>query len=274
MIIKKRKAVLMLRTFLGNLAYWIFNTSGLNKNGISVLCYHSISNKEELYSISYPDFKAQIEKILKFASFISLDEAVSVLQGKKIKTPAVVLTFDDGYEDVMKILPLTRKHSIPVTLFLLSETTKANRNELNNTSKFLSTKQVKYLISEGWKIGCHSATHSDFHDLSQVEIEEEIINSKRKLEKMLGVKIDYFAYPKGKFTDDVLKAVKKAGYKAAFSCKTGYIEKGANKWLLPRTVINKTHPLDYFPAVFSKSTYSLRDLTDSFNLWGRIVYGK
>lgn len=270
----KNRLFFSAKTVLSNSAYWMFSLFGQNSSTLSVLCYHSISRNSDRYSISYSLFEEQIFKISNFAGFVSLDKALSVSRGGDIQTPAVVLTVDDGYEDVLQILPLTKRLKIPVTLFVLSNPELANREELNHKGKLLTTKQLKYLISQGWSIGCHSATHSDFYQLSPRQLKEEIIDSKKDLEKKLGIKIDYFAYPKGRYTEEILQAVKKAGYKAAFAISPGCIESKSDIWRLPRTIIDKTHRLVDFPAVFSPSNFLLRKATDNFHIWERFLNGQ
>jgi len=47
----------------------------------------------------------------------------------------------------------------------------------------------------------------------------------KELEKNLGFRIDYFAYPKGIYNKKIIDAVKKAGYKGAFAVKEGSLSR-------------------------------------------------
>jgi len=96
---------------------------------------------------------------------------------------------------------------------------------------------------------------------------QEIIYAKKNLEKKLGFKIEYFAYPKGIYNDQIIDAVKKAGYKAAFAVKEGSLSLKTDQFTIPRTVINKTHGLSDFPALFSPTTYAARKVLNYFNIW-------
>lgn len=229
---------------------------GLNKDRITVLCYHSFSNKYNKYSVGLPLFEKEIEKILRFAKFVSIDDIFKA----GINGHSVVLTVDDGYEDVMKILPITEKYKIPVTLFILSSPKNANRKELDHKGGLLNTKQIKQLISKGWGIGSHSATHGNFNGLTEKEMEKEIVESKRTLEKKLGIKVKYFAYPKGVYNKKIVHAVKKAGYKAAFSAEPNQIHGKRIFFALPRVVIDSSFTIYDFPALYSKSTLLTRRL--------------
>lgn len=236
--------------------YTLDSYFGLNKNKITILCYHSISKKRDKYSVDLHLFKKEIEKILRYSKFVSIKDAVE----EKAIGQSVVLTVDDGYEDVMKILPITQKYKIPVTLFVLSDPKNANRYELSHNGKLLNTKQIKYLISKGWIIGSHSATHANFNKLTAREMEKEIVKSKKVLEQKLGARINYFSYPKGVCDKKIVQAVKKAGYKAAFSVAPSHINEKSDLLALPRVVIDSTYCVSDFPALYSSSTFRLRRL--------------
>lgn len=232
----------------------------INKNQISVIAYHSISESDDFYSTNLSDFKDQIKKIRIKSKFISIAESLSVIDGRETKGNKTVLTIDDGYEDILSILTFVKKNKIPVALFVLADATHVDKKEIGNSHKFLSANQIKSLRKQGWIIGCHSSTHRNFNKLSKKQIIEEVITSKKVLEKKLGFKIEYFAYPKGDYTNDVLKAVEKAGYTAAFSTQPGSVKKGISKLTIPRTVINKSYSLNDFPVMVSPTIYFLRSV--------------
>lgn len=264
---KKKQIFFTLRTIILNLTYSVGKMFNLNKDTLSILCFHSISDHADRYSIDRDTFTKLIAKIAQNASFISISDAINMLEGAKIKKPAVVLTIDDGYADVLKILPVVKKYEIPVTVFVLSRPQNANRKELEHYGKLLTSKQLKYLQAQGWTIGCHSATHADFSNLSKSQIKKEIVDSKKELENKLGATIDYFAYPKGVFNNEIIKAVKNAGYKAAFAVSPNCVNSVSNKWYLPRVIIDATHSIAEFPAVYSQTTLFIRRIITPLRIW-------
>jgi hypothetical protein len=66
-------------------------------------------------------------------------------------------------------------------------------------------------------IASHTVNHLNMTNLSDTEIEREVTESKKVLEKELGIPIDYFTYPEGDFTERAKDKVKNAGYKASLS---------------------------------------------------------
>ena len=135
---------------------------------------------------------------------------------QKIKGPAVLLTFDDGFANLMEIAPLIRKYDIKPAIFILSDPESANKTELNNDEKLLTVEEIIALHKNGWTIGCHSATHADFSILNQDEAKKQIIGSKLRIENKLGIKIDYFAYPKGILMKIPSISLKKGAIKRPF----------------------------------------------------------
>jgi peptidoglycan/xylan/chitin deacetylase (PgdA/CDA1 family) len=69
----------------------------------------------------------------------------------------------------------------------------------------------------GFVIGSHSHTHVSLPTESKETVAEELEGSKRTLEQALGEKVAHFAYPGGQFTDAVVEAVDRAGYRFAYT---------------------------------------------------------
>lgn len=258
------KLFLIARSFIYNSSYYLGKLIGINKNMVTIVCYHSFQKDSNRYAVSVGDFVNEVKKLQRSFEFISIKEIFNSSSSKKAK---LLFTIDDGYEDVLKILPIVRKYQIPITLFVLSNPEHADRKELHHQGKLLSTEQIKTFVKEGWTIGCHSATHADFSKLSDEQIYKEVVESKKILEKKLGIPIKYFAYPKGFYNDKILQAVYQAGYKAAFSVKAHSVNINSNYFDLPRVVVDATHDLSEFPAILSETTFLLRRISEKLHLW-------
>jgi peptidoglycan/xylan/chitin deacetylase (PgdA/CDA1 family) len=149
-----------------------------------------------------------------------------------------------------KIAPLLAKENIPAAAFVLSDLSRANRSELENYKKLMSMQQIKLLQQIGWTIGSHSATHANLTD-KNVDLEKEVLLSKKQLERELAIPISYFAYPKGIYNKIVVQQAKKAGYSAAFSFQTGFISNKTDLFTIPRIPIDHTHTMEQFEAFFT-----------------------
>jgi len=257
------KYLLKTMLFFRNIVYVVLYYIDLNvlqkKTPIIILCYHSISDGQWRFGVNFKEFKRQIEYLKKSYYFIKLDELFDYLVlEKKIPKPAVVLTFDDGYKDNLQIKDFLKEMSIKPTLFVLSTPRSANRQELDSNSPFLSRNDIFKLTADGWTIGCHSNTHSDLLKLQATQLNNEIVNSKKKLQTELALSIDYFSYPKGKYSQKIVTLVKKAGYKLAVSMDDKYITKQTNPLTLPRIGVDRTHSFSQFKATISPSAILFR----------------
>lgn len=134
--------------------------------------------------------------------------------GGTLPPKPVVLSFDDGYlGQYLFAMPILEKKGWAGQLNLKSE------------GSDLSSKQVKKMYDAGWEIASHTITHPDLTTLDPATLEQELVGSKQELEKDLGIEIINFCYPAGQYNDEVIAAVKKAGYRGATTVNPGLAEK-------------------------------------------------
>lgn len=247
-----------LQTVVRSSLFRLGNIIGADAYTATILCYHSVSEAGNKYTISQEVVKEQLLKMKKYADFVSLDEIIDNSTRQKRNRPLISLTIDDGYADVMDLLPFVKKHNIPVALFVLSDPEKANRTELDHTGRLLTWNEIKILHKNGWTIGCHSATHADFHSLTVEQLRYEIQKAKVRIEKQLRSPVNYFAYPKGVWNKQIAEAVTKAGFTAAFTVMPGCVTRNTRKHIMPRAVIDSSLTLEDFPAAISFTTLTAR----------------
>ncbi len=262
---KDDKLKLMARKFIYSCLYLQAYLQGLlvakiNPN-IFILCYHSVAKDQWKYSVDFEILKKQVEYLSKRYQPITLEDIELHIQGQKnLLMPSFALCFDDGYKNIYQTKDFFKKLRIQPALFVLSDREKANTEELETNRDFLTKKEVLELKKSGWIIGSHSATHPDFYSLTDEQIETEVIKSKEDLEKELGIKVKYFAYPKGRYTDKVLRAVEKAGYSLGLSMNDGFIDRQINRFLIPRIGVDGTHSFSEFKSIFMPSSIKFRRL--------------
>ncbi len=235
---------------------------------LSILCYHSFSD-QNIYSVPIAEVIKQLESLRNEAEFVSLDQVLGYINSNaQLKKPAVAITIDDGYKDALELLPITQKYNIPVTIFVLTQPENADRKELDHQGELLSWGDIQTLKNAGWTIACHGATHKNFAKLTDQELSQEIIESKKVLETKLKTSINYFSYPKGVFNEKIVNVVKQAGFQAAFTVITGSISPQLNKFLLPRTVVNYFDKLSQNPQTYIQGPLLVGKVLKLLNLWG------
>ena len=202
--------------------YW------LPRRGWVVFMYHHIGTcpiQDEQFPFTI--HPAMFEKQLLFLKQnhytpVHEEEVVRALQtGHTHITKPVLLTFDDGHADnYTNLLPLLKKYQVPVLIFLITQRI--------GTPGYLTWQHVQEMQQSGLvAFGSHTCTHRRLRDLSDEEINREIVQSKKILEEKLNTTIVSFCYPFGAGSTDprVRPEVLKAGYLLDFSTK-----KGINPW--------------------------------------------
>ena len=103
---------------------------------------------------------------------------------------------------------------------------------------------LRALRAAGHEIGSHSLSHPLLPDCSDVELEREVYESKRELERECGGAISSFCYPNGSWDSRVLAAVRRAGYGRAVTTEHGWNSRGAELLALRRCDLSFVHCAD------------------------------
>jgi peptidoglycan/xylan/chitin deacetylase (PgdA/CDA1 family) len=221
---------------------------------VAVLAYHSISDDAAKTSVPVEAFRAQLEALRDAGyAFVTLADVVAWQSGRKaLPRKAVAVTFDDGYADfTTAALPVLRSLGIPATLFLVGDLA-AYQAKLPSRLSMLDASALAALREEPLvELGYHTRTHPDVRTLDDEGIARECAPLPR---------MRYFAYPGGNYSDRVLHALPALGYEAAFSIKPELVHPGQDRFLLPRSVIER-----------GMSTLLVRILASRASTWYRMI---
>lgn len=106
--------------------------------------------------------------------------------------------------------------------------------------RFLSWAQVQELQASGVvTIGSHAMTHTPLDRQDIADTSRELQESRRLIRERLGSDPATFAYPNGDFDDDVVEAVRTAGYALAFTTKVGIVSPASDRLRLERVNIHE-----------------------------------
>jgi peptidoglycan/xylan/chitin deacetylase (PgdA/CDA1 family) len=82
------------------------------------------------------------------------------------------------------------------------------QTKVESDMSFMSKSQIQDLLRLGWGVGAHGVTHTPFHLLSRLELQNELKFAKENLEELLGITIHSLSYPHGCITEAVIDQAK------------------------------------------------------------------
>ncbi|MBU3180179.1 polysaccharide deacetylase family protein [Clostridium psychrophilum] len=223
---------------------------------IPVLSYHSINyDKNNPICISVEKFKEQM-KYLKNNGYytITLTNLYGYLMNNiPIPKKSVVITFDDGYENnYTAMFPVLKKYNFRATIFVIT-------SFIDKNHTFMTSKQLLEMDKYGVDIESHTVHHDNLAMISNNKQLKTLIQSKQYLEKILNKPINFFAYPYGGYNKSAIEALKKAGYKMAFTTEGGWSSKHNGVFSLHRVWVGHLDSMKVFKNKISEPDYQLID---------------
>ena len=131
-----------------------------------------------------------------------IDKYNGIAMGNK-EDKSIYLTFDCGYEAgyTAKILDTLKEKNVKGTFFI--------------TAHYLNTAPdlVERMINEGHIVGNHTVNHKSMPDLSDDEINSELMKLNQSLYEKFGYEMRYMRPPKGEFSERTLSITESLGFK-------------------------------------------------------------
>lgn len=222
---------------------------------IVILNYHKIEDTFNSLSVSPGDFDDQLSYLKEHGyQTISLEQMRKALAGEAVELPEkpLIITFDDGYRDnYTNAYPILAKYGFTGVIFVI--TSFLDRN----LPQYLTWDMAKELQDSGvMDIESHTVNHSSMTELSDDKLRRELIDSKKRIEEVLGKSPDYMAYPTGTYNLHISGIVRECGYKGAFTIKYGNVDEMTNLYAIERLPVFRTantyedfvNRLQYVPA--------------------------
>ena len=188
--------------------------------------YHHVNS--DRCSNNYEIFEAH----LKYVS----ENFTSVFPQVELPKNPICLVFDDGYYDFYTLIfPLLKKYNIKALLavtpkYILDDTDKPDsirlsyeHNDLFENFKdgtFCTYKELKEMLQSNLvQVISHSYSHKNLLE-DDVDLYQELVESKDILKDKLGISVESFVYPFGKYNQEVLDETRKH-YKYSFRIGNG-----------------------------------------------------
>lgn len=207
--------------------------------------------------------------------------------GEPFPEKSVVITFDDGYEsNYVYAYPLLQKYGLKANISIIVKPTEDR--ELNpddspyepKSLRHLTFAQLREMMDSGLvEVGSHSydshgkvvtkadgseepalvslAYDSESGEMETVEqyierIREDIQHSVDVMTQYLGEAPAFFAYPYGRYTQELIDVVKDCGFPMAFTVKNGRLDFSVwDVYLLPRYNVDNFFDLEKYEKLLS-----------------------
>jgi peptidoglycan/xylan/chitin deacetylase (PgdA/CDA1 family) len=211
-----------------------------------ILLYHHVASGNSQWFVSPDHFEAQL-RYLRQNDY----QAITVsgyLEGADARTlPAktVVLTFDDGYDDMYtNAFPLLQRYQMKGTFYIITGRV--------GERGYLTWNQIREMQAAGMEIGAHTFTHPFLTKLHPAAVFAQILLSKIAITAMLGVPPVTFAYPYNDRNPAVERVPALLGFRAALAVSPHGKDQPGNRFTIPRITIARGDGMHTFALVLNR----------------------
>lgn len=188
-----------------------------------VLMYHAIFSdqadkarvdiEDQPYAVSLSDFIEQMELVATMNHGIISDKSETL--------PDVIVTFDDGHvSNVEHALPVLRRLKLRAYFFVTTDF-------IAKRSHFCDWDDLGVLLNSDMIVGSHGTSHRFFDDMTQVEMQQELSESKQVIEQQLGNNVHSISFPGGRYTSSVMSCARAQGYEQIYGSDFGQLSGSA-----------------------------------------------
>jgi peptidoglycan/xylan/chitin deacetylase (PgdA/CDA1 family) len=233
------------------LAAWLATSGGAMSAdawpGVPVLMYHRVDANvphdavgRDL-TVEPAAFAAQLRYLRehRIGTLTATELAQDLGRGMRPRR-AVVLTFDDGYEDNATVaLPLLRASGARATFYVSSG--------FVGTPRHVTWRELRAMRAAGMEVACHGTFHLDLSTLDRAQQEAEAGGCVRRFARYLGgAPARSYAYPAGKYDATTRDVMRELGILVAFTEGGGSVRDLSDAYALPRLRVRHDDSIEDF----------------------------
>lgn len=229
---------------------------------IPVLMYHHLDEQIQTGTIIHPDQFRKHMEALKAQGYTTITTAdlLDIQQGlQKAPEKPIMITFDDGYKSNYQYLfPILKDFNMKATIYVITDFIE-NPDKHPSPYPKLTWDEIKEMSDSGLvAIESHTDdSHAAYGENGKVKgpitirgqletmqqyesrLYTDLIKSKRLIEQHTNKPVVSFSYPKGLYSSEAEKIVKKAGFQISVTTETGILDVEKNGlFLIPRVNIH------------------------------------
>ena len=198
---------------------------------LPILMYHRVAPQGThaltRYRVTPEAFDEQL-RYLRDTGYLSIpieDWHAAMHAHRPLSGRAILLTFDDGYQDFYDYAwPILKKYDFSALVFLVADKIGgANDWDLHFGERIplMNWDKINQLSENGIRFGSHTATHSMLTAVSPTEVARQAIRSRQILQSGLEKPVLSLAYPHGAEDPLVRHIAGGCGYIYGFTCRPG-----------------------------------------------------
>lgn len=238
--------------------------------GVPVLIYHEIATDGRPPGetvISLERFEAQMDWLAEHGyRTISMGELVAIMRGRAaMPARAVVLTFDDGWKNVLNAVPVLERHRMKASFWIIAGK--------GIGDDYLAWSDIEALARHpGFEVQSHTMSHpwdptdnlvgwveGQVPGKDAATARAELVDSKRELERHLQRPVDYLAWPCGWYNDQLVRLAVNAGYRALLTAEAGLNAPRGDVLRIKRTFIDGSCGMEDFAKTIVDGRYRVCD---------------
>ncbi len=192
---------------------------------VPILMYHYISDppddadkyRSDL-STSPRAFREQMQFLVDngFEAVDLYDLTLAIVDKGELPSKPIVITFDDGYRDnYANAFPILQDFGLTATFFVATEFIDQGNPD------YMSWEMIEQMAGAGMRIEPHSKTHPDLTENERDFIIWEVLGSQETIASHIGYRPRYFAYPGGRYNDEVQGIVSELDFWGAVTTSNG-----------------------------------------------------
>lgn len=223
----------------------------INRAPIPILMYHAVESQQrppkyKHFYVLAREFEGQM-RMLKRAGYTPITFG-DLEQTRSLPPKPVLLTFDDGYQNLLtNVHPLLRELGFVYTVFLVSgkigQTNDWVAGDGYEPTPLLSWDEIRQMQADGGVFQSHTVTHPFLTRLSPADARQEMADAKDALEQRLQAPMHTLCYPYGDCNPQIAEMAGERGYQWAVTTEFGRTRPGDDPLRLPRISVYHVPPV-------------------------------
>lgn len=188
---------------------------------VPILMYERVADasaKGSETAVASDDFEKQLDWLATqgYTTITQQDLYAALVKGEPLPDKPILLAFSEGSAELMRtVLPQLRQRDMSATAYV------APSQLMGNQPESLTSADLRVLAAAGFDIGSMLTPEVDLPTMTDAEVRDELLESRRMLEQELGQPVQWMAYPEGQSDTRIEEIARDAGYVLAVTPESG-----------------------------------------------------